>query len=85
MASLLASRTLLSRPAAREKVVDYLDRLRFVRASVDGDLLISLGFPQGPEVGRALERIREARLDGEVNSRAEEVALARSLLGRQSV
>ncbi|MCD6303198.1 MAG: CCA tRNA nucleotidyltransferase [Anaerolineae bacterium] len=85
MASLLASRTLLSRPAARERVVDYLDRLRFVRASVDGDLLISLGFPQGPEVGRALERIREARLDGEVNSRAEEVALARSLLGRQSV
>ena len=78
--SLLAARRLLVHPAARARVGAYIDHLRFVHSSVDGDALIEMGFPQGPSVGRVLERIRAARLDGEVSSRAEELELARSLL-----
>lgn len=81
-ASLLAAARLLVHPAARQKVVDYMERLRFVHPGVDGDTLIQMGFQQGPEVGRVLQRLHQARLDGEVRSRAEEMELARSMLGR---
>ncbi|MFW6056289.1 MAG: CCA tRNA nucleotidyltransferase [Chloroflexota bacterium] len=78
-AALLAARRMLAHPSARERVNDYLEHLRFVRTSVNGTTLIEMGFPQGPSLGHVLERIRAARLDGEVSSRAEELQLARSL------
>ncbi len=78
--ALFAARRMLAHPSARERVNDYLEHLRFVRTSVNGTTLIEMGFPQGPSLGRVRARIRAARLDGEVGSRAEELRLARSLL-----
>ncbi len=78
--ALFAARRMLAHPCARERVADYLEHLRFVRSSVNGSTLIEMGFPQGPSLGHVLARIRAARLDGEVSSRAEELRLARSLL-----
>jgi poly(A) polymerase len=43
------------------------------------DLLTTLEMSPGPEVGRLLNLVREAQLDGEVKDRAEALDLARSL------
>lgn len=44
------------------------------------DLMMELGLPEGPEVGRLLETIREAQAAGEVTTREEALALARRLV-----
>ncbi|HEY7269825.1 MAG TPA: hypothetical protein VH951_08350, partial [Dehalococcoidia bacterium] len=43
------------------------------------DLMQTLGLPQGPEVGRLIAAIEEARAAGEVTTREEALDLARSL------
>jgi len=43
------------------------------------DLMAALGLPEGPEVGRLLEALREAQAAGEVRTREEALALARRL------
>lgn len=64
----------------RSRVLLYLEQLADVELSIDGHDLIKLGFEPGPEMGRALKALRRARLDGEIASRDEELALADSLL-----
>lgn len=44
----------------------YLGELRRIVVEVEGDALVALGVPRGPELGRLLTAIRRARLDGEV-------------------
>lgn len=65
-------------PGIRASLNEYLDSLRHVRPSLDGNDLIALGVPEGPMVGRGLEALRDARLDGKVSSPEQEAALARS-------
>lgn len=57
----------------------YLDELRHIRTSLDGNNLMAMGVPQGPAVGRMLEKLLDARLDGLVESEEEEVELVRRL------
>lgn len=63
----------------------YLHRSRGAVAPpplVNGrDLMTELGLPEGPEVGRLLEAIREAQAAGEVTTREAALALARRLVG----
>ena len=53
---------------------DYLNNLRPVRPTLNGDDVIALGVPRGPEVGRVLRSLRDARLDGLVADREGEEA-----------
>ncbi|MGA3094438.1 MAG: CCA tRNA nucleotidyltransferase, partial [Dehalococcoidales bacterium] len=53
----------------------YLDELRYVKTSLNGDDLISLGIKQGPSIKLLLGLLLDARLDGEVTSREDEVRL----------
>lgn len=55
------------------------DRRR--RSPVSGDDLVEIGL-QGPDIGRALERIRAGFLDGEVANREEALALAGEMARR---
>ncbi|MDD2542013.1 MAG: CBS domain-containing protein [Desulfuromonadaceae bacterium] len=57
----------------------YLTRLRAVAPLLNGNDLCGLGLEPGPLFGRIMERLLQARLDGEVTSRDEEEALALSL------
>jgi tRNA nucleotidyltransferase (CCA-adding enzyme) len=51
-------------------VVDwYLGHARAARPSLGGDELIALGVPAGPAVGRLLDELRDARLDGRIDDR----------------
>jgi tRNA nucleotidyltransferase (CCA-adding enzyme) len=66
--------------ALRSRVMLYLEKLADVEISIDGHDLLSLGLEAGPEVGRILREVQMARLDGEVSTREQELALANSLL-----
>lgn len=50
------------------RVHHHLDEQRRLRLQIDGDALIRRGFASGPEIGRALQGTRDARLDGRIGS-----------------
>ena len=66
--------------AVRSQLERYLNELRYVKTHLDGDALKALGVAPGPRLGKMLEVIREARLDGTVNTREEEASLVHRLL-----
>jgi len=70
----------LDSPVAKEHVLLYLTRLRWVRTSIRGEFLRSLGVQPGPLYGRILDRLLYARLDGRVDTAQEEETLARHLV-----
>jgi tRNA nucleotidyltransferase (CCA-adding enzyme) len=57
----------------------FLDKLRYVKTFLDGEELKRLGVCAGPEMGKILQALHKAKLDGEVNTRADEEKLALSL------
>ena len=65
---------------ARARAADYLSRLADVRPVLTGKDLINLGVPRGPDIGRFLNRLLEARLDSLTASREDETALVREWL-----
>jgi len=71
--------------AARQEEVKryvslYLTRLRQVRCTLDGEALKAMGLRPGPQFRHILERLQAARLDGEIVSDDEELALAAELI-----
>jgi tRNA nucleotidyltransferase (CCA-adding enzyme) len=57
----------------------FLTKLRHVRTSLDGEELKRLGISAGPGMGKVLQVLHKAKLDGEVRTRADEKRLALSL------
>lgn len=78
--ALTAAELLFMGPRARANVSLFVDRLRHVRPLLTGSDLRALGAPEGPQLGDILSALRSARLNGQVASRQDEEALARSLL-----
>jgi tRNA nucleotidyltransferase (CCA-adding enzyme) len=58
----------------------YLSDLRYVKTSLDGEDLKRVGVEPGPRLGRMLDALHEAKLDGRVSTREEEEALVRQWL-----
>jgi tRNA nucleotidyltransferase (CCA-adding enzyme) len=58
----------------------YLGSWRRMRPLLRGDDLLALGMEPGPVLGQALAQLRQARLDGEVRSREDEIAMAQRWL-----
>lgn len=67
-------------PTVRFQMERYLNELRYVKTHLDGDALKALGVKPGPRLGKMIESLREARLDGAVKARDDEEALVRRLL-----
>lgn len=61
----------------------YLERLRRVTPTLTGSDLRELGVAQGPQVGELLDRLRAARLDGEVESADDERRLVSAWLAEK--
>ena len=57
----------------------FLTKLRYVKTSLNGEKLKELGIPAGPELGKILQVLQRAKLNGEVKTKADEVKLALSL------
>jgi len=70
----------LSQPGTpvRRMVRRYLEKLRTIKVELTGEDLLSLGIKQGPLIGEALSLLLDAKLDGLVNNRDEELALIRA-------
>jgi len=65
----------LSAGPARQELYDYLETWRHVKPKTTGHDLKKRGLPPGPVYQSILRRLREARLDGEVETVDEEMAL----------
>ncbi len=59
----------------KKALSSYLTRLQFVEIEINGNDLIAAGLTPGSQFKRILGQVRDARLDGEVNNRQEELAL----------
>ena len=57
----------------------FLTKLRYVKTSLNGEELQRLGISAGPELGKILQALHKAKLDGEVKTKADEEKLALSL------
>lgn len=79
--------SLLCGPGPLSQRVDlYLTILRQVRPILDGSSLLAMGVSEGPLVGRVLGKLREAKLDHQVETVEDERQLVRRILaGREDV
>ena len=64
----------------RQNLHLYLDKLRYARLSLKGDDLMAMGVGPGPILGKLLDRLLEAKLNGEAPTREDEVRLVKSWL-----
>jgi tRNA nucleotidyltransferase (CCA-adding enzyme) len=70
-------------PALRRRIARYAAEDRYQRLPINGSDLAALGL-SGPALGRGLERVRVAFLDGAVHTRDEALALAAEIARRRS-
>ena len=69
--------------AARERLTLSLGAWRYVKLRLDGRALEGLGVKKGRRMGEVLRLLKEARLDGELKSREDEVEMVRRILGQE--
>ena len=65
-------------PLVRQRIELYLNKLRFIHPAITGADLMDMGMASGPRIKEVLEILREARLDGKVASREEELKLIKT-------
>jgi tRNA nucleotidyltransferase (CCA-adding enzyme) len=82
---LLVARIILGPESPTGLMIDqYQMEWRSVRTILKGRDLISMGMSPGPEIGRLLDQLLSARLDGEISGQAEERAfVAETIAGHQ--
>jgi tRNA nucleotidyltransferase (CCA-adding enzyme) len=69
--------------AARTAIRLYMDKLRYVRNSLNGDDLAAMGMSPGPHIKEMLGLLLEARLDGRAKNRQDEEWLVEKWLKEQ--
>ena len=77
----------LAHPEARlrDRLNDYLHRMRCVVPILDGRSVMALGVEEGPAVGEMLRALLMARLDGDVSSRDDEERFVRRSLDTRTL
>jgi|CXWL01.1.fsa_nt_gi tRNA nucleotidyltransferase (CCA-adding enzyme) len=65
-------------PMVNKRLADYVTVSRSVHPVLSGKDLVALGLTTGPQFRAILDRLLDARLDGEVHTRADEVTLAQA-------
>jgi tRNA nucleotidyltransferase (CCA-adding enzyme) len=77
---LLVARAAVIHAAAIDQIERYFREWRHVRPALDGTALLALGLKPGPQIGRLLEQLLAARLDGVVADEAGERRLLQELI-----
>jgi len=72
------------RRKVRRQLLNYQKEWRLIEPELTGDDLKAMGLKPGPLFGRLLRTLRNARLDGKVHTREEEVALVQKLLAAEA-
>lgn len=70
-----------TREQMKKAISAYLTRVRHITLEIGGEDLRKLGLEPGPAYGRILREVLAARIDGKVECRIDQLALARSLAG----
>jgi hypothetical protein len=78
-----AALTVIDQPAARAAMVLYLNELRDVKPALDGTRLQELGVPYGPLIGRILDEVQAAVLDGVISTPLQEEEYAQQIIARE--
>ena len=65
---------------AGRRLTLYLNELRHIKPMLNGEELFALGVPQGPQIGELLQSLLIARLDGQVETRQDEIAFVQARL-----
>ena len=78
--SAIRAAALVSDGDARRRLSEYLTHHRNLKPHLNGDDLIRMGVPRGPEIGRALARLRAARMDGHVATAEDERAMTKKMI-----
>ena len=69
-------------PVARQHINLFLGKLRYIKPALSGEDLKKMGVTPGPSIKETLHLLLEARLDGKVTTRRDEVDLAKKWLVR---
>ncbi len=83
--AILANLIISEHSLIRQRIELYLNKLRYVRVALNGDDLLREGISQGPQIKELVEILREARLDGKVATREDELRLVKSEFARTGV
>ena len=83
LASVQINALLAESPQIKSAIDLYLNRWRHVRPSLSGKDIIALGADQGPLVGEVLRELKNARIEGKIATRQEEVDLAKEYIARK--
>ncbi len=67
-------------PVARQHIQLFLTKLRYAKSALTGNDLQKMGIAPGPRMKEILQRLHEARLDGKVTSKQDEVELVKGWL-----
>lgn len=70
-----------SKMNVRSKIFNYLFKYRPLRSQLPAKELQSMGVPPGPELDQMLEEYFEARLDGKIRDRAQQLRYLQKLAG----
>lgn len=71
-----------SDPVVAGRLREYIDELRHIRPMLDGGALIAMGAAEGPLVGALLAELLDARVDGLIETIADEREMARRSIER---
>jgi tRNA nucleotidyltransferase (CCA-adding enzyme) len=63
-----------------QRFLNYLNQWRYIKPSLDGEAIKKMGISAGPSLGKMLQKLQEAKLDGEVKNKADEEALVKQWL-----
>ena len=70
------------REDTKKAIGDYISKWKSMRIRIRGEDLKAMGIPPGPAYGKILANVLDARLDGKVLTRPDELALARKMAGQ---
>lgn len=60
----------------KHRIMDCLEAEKRIHMTLDGNTLMQMGLKQGPEIGKILEKVRTAWLEGQIRSSEEERKIA---------
>lgn len=66
-------------PIACRNIKLYSDKLQHIKPLLNGNNLMEMGIPAGPHIKEILNKLLDARLDGEVKTRHDEVGMVKKL------
>jgi tRNA nucleotidyltransferase (CCA-adding enzyme) len=80
--ALVANSLATESPVASQNIRLFLKKLKDIKISLTGEDLIKMGVAQGPPIGEVLELLKQAKLNGKINTRQDEEEMVKGWLAQ---